>query len=83
MGRKARGLQLPSDPAEQLEYLNYLADHPGELYRLTGREPLEVLAEEPPYDSRKPTDPTGKGRYMADYSNPKKDQEDNYGSGLL
>jgi hypothetical protein len=83
MGSKPRGIQLPSDPAEQLAYLNYLANHPEETTRLTGRT-LKDMAEDPPYwDRRKPTDPHQRGRYMADYSNPEQDQEDNYGKGLL
>jgi hypothetical protein len=79
----ARGLQLPSDPAELMEYLRYLADHPGEIERQRGRRPLDVLAEEGPFDHRRPTDPRNRGRNMADYSSPKSDQDANYGSGLL
>jgi hypothetical protein len=80
MGR-AR-IQLPKDPAEALEYIRWLADHPQERRKLTGKTLAEDMADMPK-DSRRPTDPQSKDRFMADYSSPKRDQDDNYGSGLL
>lgn len=76
-------IHLPSDPAEVVEYLRYLADHPGEVHRLHGRRALDARRQDGPFDRRTPTDPSNRGRDMADYSSPKCDQEANYGSGLL
>lgn len=72
----------PKQPAAILEHLRYLADHPGEVERMHGRRPLDGLRNVP-RDTRRRTDGASRDRFVADYSSPSRDQESNYGSGLL
>ena len=58
--------------------LQWLADHPGVVERMHGHRELDGLRHLPS-DSRRPTDPTAAGRFMADYGSPRRDQRVNWG----
>ena len=72
----------PEQVAAILEQLQYIADHPGLLQKMKGRRPLDGLRDQP-RDTRRRTDGSPKRRYIADYTSPRRDQDSNYGSGLL
>lgn len=62
--------------------LHELADHPGQIERMRGRQPLDGLRNQS-QDSRRPTEPQASGPFVADYSSVVADQAANDGSGLL
>jgi len=70
------------DIAATLEQLRFLADHPGLIQKRLGRRPLDGLRDLPS-DRRRRTTGSQSDRYMADYTSPWNDQDNNYGSGLL
>ena len=71
----------PEEIARIQAQLQWLADHPGVLERLHGHRELDGLRHLP-QDSRRRTDPTSAGRFMADYGSPSRDQWVNCGSLL-
>jgi hypothetical protein len=77
-----RTLGMPSEPAALMEHLRWLADHPGEVEKLFGRRPSDAL-KKLPKDSRRQSDGNSRERFIADYSSYARDQDANYGSGLL
>jgi hypothetical protein len=72
----------PEQVAAIQERLQYLADHPGLVQKMQGCRRLDGLRDQP-RDTRRRTDGSPKWRYIADYSSPRRDQDSNYGSGLL
>jgi len=77
--RRPRSAQEIADIQARLQLL---ADNPRLVQRMKGRRELGALSSLP-RDSRRPTDASTRGRFVADYSSPRQDQENNYGAGLL
>jgi hypothetical protein len=75
---KGKRRRSPEEIAEIQVQLQWLADHPGVVERLHGHHELDGLRHLP-QDSRRPTDPTAAGRFMADYGSPSRDQRVNWG----
>jgi hypothetical protein len=78
-------MATPRSPAEIAAiqaHLQELADHPGRVERMHGRQELDGLLGLP-QDSRRSTEPESIARFAADYGSAPEDQSVNYGSGLL
>jgi hypothetical protein len=78
----ARRYRTPLEIAAIMDRLQYLADHPGLVERIHEGRAFDGLGHYP-RDTRRSSDGAQHRRYIADYSSPTRDQDANYGSGLL
>jgi hypothetical protein len=74
--------RTPQEVALIQAQLQLLADNPGRLQRMKGYRELAGLADMP-RDSRRRTDSQSHARYLADNRSYRRDQDDNFASGLL